>query len=45
MRFIEELSKVIKRVLHVSYKPLVIGTEARLKQIKKILLGQIIAKK
>jgi hypothetical protein len=45
MRFIEELSKVIKHVLYMSYKSLVIGTEARLKRIKKMLLRQVIAKK
>jgi hypothetical protein len=38
MRFIEELSKVIKHVLNASYKLLVTGMEARLKRIKKILL-------
>jgi hypothetical protein len=31
MRFVGELSKVIKRVSHVSCKPLVTETEARLK--------------
>jgi hypothetical protein len=45
MRFIEELSKVIKRVLYILCKSLVTETEARLKRIKKILLEQIIAKK
>jgi hypothetical protein len=45
MRFIEELSRVIKRVLHALHKPLVTGMEARLERIKKILLGQVIAKK
>jgi hypothetical protein len=45
IRFIEELSRVIKHVLHVLYKPLVIGIKARLKRIKKMLLEQIIAKK
>jgi hypothetical protein len=45
MRFIRELSKVIKRVLYILHKPLVTGTETRLKRIKKMLLGQIIVKK
>jgi hypothetical protein len=39
MRFVEELSKIIKRVLHGLYKFIVIGIEARLKRIKKMLLG------
>jgi hypothetical protein len=45
IRFIEELSRVIKRVLHALRKFLVTGIEARLKQIKKMLLEQIITKK
>jgi hypothetical protein len=45
MRFIEELSKVIKHVLFILYKSLVIETEAQLKRIKKMLLRQVIAKK
>jgi hypothetical protein len=45
MRFVEELSRVIKRVSHALRKPPVTGIEARLKQIKKMLLEQAIAKK
>jgi hypothetical protein len=45
MRFIKELSRVIKRVLYILYKHLITRIEARLKRIKKILLEQIIAKK
>jgi hypothetical protein len=45
MRFIEKLSKVIKHVLYMSRKPLITGVEARLKRIKKMLLGQVMAKK
>jgi hypothetical protein len=43
MRFVEELSRVIKHVSHVLHKTLVTGMEARLKRIKKMLLGQTIA--
>jgi hypothetical protein len=45
MRFVEELSKVIERVSHVSRKPPATGTEARLERIEKMLSGQAIAKK
>jgi hypothetical protein len=45
MRFVEELSRVIKRVLHVLHKSSATEIEARLKRIKKMLLGQVIAKK
>jgi hypothetical protein len=45
IRFIEELSRVIKHVLYVLRKPLVTEIEAQLKRIKKMLLEQTIAKK
>jgi hypothetical protein len=45
MRFVEELSRVIERVLHALRKPPATGMEARLERIEKMLLGQIIAKK
>jgi hypothetical protein len=39
MRFVGELSKIIKRVSHASRKPPVTGMEARLERIKKMLSG------
>jgi hypothetical protein len=45
MRFVGELSKVIKRVSHASHKLPATGTKARLKRIKKMLSEQAIAKK
>jgi hypothetical protein len=45
IRFVKELSRIIKRVSHALHKPLVTGMEAQLERIKKMLLGQVIAKK
>ena len=45
IRFVGELSKVIKHILYASRKPPATGMEARLERIEKMLSGQAIAQK